>query len=168
MHKTELTYHIIYYYCAVLLPHEVGDLLVGAFLWSFSIFPTQEHLALTSLHHKTQRKVTSKYQHPTTNNQLSSESPILVTYRFGRICKCYMSLSKVPPPTAQMDHHKDLKFGMDSHLMPNRGATEAIFEKLPLSRAMGQGWGTPGGAKMSKKNFSIFFTFSTWLLRLVS
>ena len=79
-----------------------------------------------------------------------------------------MSLSKVDPPTAQTDHHKDLKFGMDTHIRPNRGATEAIFEKLPLSRAMGQGWGTPGGAKMSKNFFSIFFIFSTELLNLVS
>ena len=79
-----------------------------------------------------------------------------------------MSLSKVPPPTAQTDHHKDLKFGMDTHIRPNRGATEAIFEKLPLSRAMGQGWGTPGGAKMSKKFFPIFPIFLIWLLRLVS
>ena len=71
-----------------------------------------------------------------------------------------MSLSKVVPPTAQTDHHKDLKFGMDTHIRPNRGATEAIFEKLPLSRAMGQGWGTPGGAKMSK----IFFRFFRFFL----
>ena len=54
-----------------------------------------------------------------------------------------MSLSKVDPPTAQTDHHKDLKFGMDTHLMPNRGAIEAIFDKLPQSGFMGQGWGTP-------------------------
>ena len=82
-----------------------------------------------------------------------------MVYRFGRICKCCMSLSKVPPPTAQTDHHKDLKFGMDTHVRPNRGAIEAIFEKLPQSGDMGQGWGTPGGAKMSKKFFSIFFIF---------
>ena len=72
------------------------------------------------------------------------------------------------PPTAQTDHHKDLKFGMDSHLGPNRGAIEAIFDKLPQSRDMGQGWGYPWGAKMSKNFFSIFFIFSTWLLNLVS
>ena len=53
--------------------------------------------------------------------------PLYMPYRFGRICKCYMSLSKVDPPTAQTDHHKDLKFGMDTHLVPNRGAIEAIF-----------------------------------------
>ena len=88
--------------------------------------------------------------------------------RFGRICKCYMSLSKVDPPTAQTDHHKDLKFGMGSHLVPNRGAIEAIFDMLPQSRDMGQGWGYPWGAKMAKKFFSIFFIFSTWLLNLVS
>ena len=88
--------------------------------------------------------------------------------RFGRICKCYMSLSKVVPPTAQTDHHKDLKFGMDNHLVPNRGAIEAIFDKLPQSGFMGQGWGTPGGGKNVKKIFSIFFIFSTWLLNLVS
>ena len=70
-----------------------------------------------------------------------------------------MSLSKVPPPTAHMDRHKELKFGMDTHIRPNRGATEAIFEKLPLSRAMGQGWDTPGGAKMSKIFFPIFLFF---------
>ena len=79
-----------------------------------------------------------------------------------------MSLSKVDPPTAQTDHQKDLKFGMDTHLRPNRGAIEAIFDKLTQSRGMGQGWGTPGGAKMSKKFFSIFFIFSTWLLISVS
>ena len=73
-----------------------------------------------------------------------------------------MSLSKVDPPTAQTDHHKDLKFGMDTHIRPNRGATEAIFEKLPLSRAMGQEWGTPGWQNWQKK------LFSTCLLRLVS
>ena len=78
-----------------------------------------------------------------------------------------MSLSKVPPPTAQTDHHKDLKFGMDTHVRPNRGAIEAIFEKLPQSGDMGQGWGTPGGAKMPKNFFLIFFIFSTWLLNLV-
>ena len=79
-----------------------------------------------------------------------------------------MSLSKVVPPTAQTDHHKDLKFGMYSHLRPNRGAIEAIFDKLPQSGFMGQGWGTPGGAKMSKKIFSIFFIFLTYLPRRVS
>ena len=51
------------------------------------------------------------------------------------------------PPTAQTDHHKDLKFGMDAHVGPNRGAIEAIFEKLPQSGDMGQGWGTPGGGQ---------------------
>ena len=79
-----------------------------------------------------------------------------------------MSLSKVDPPTAQTDHHKDLKFGMDTRVMPNRGAIEAIFDKLTQSPGMGQGWGYPWGAKMSKKFFSIFFIFSTELLRSVS
>ena len=79
-----------------------------------------------------------------------------------------MSLSKVDPPTAQTDHHKDLKFGMDTRLRPNRGAIEAIFDKLTQSRDMGQGWGYPWGAKMSKKIFSIFFIFLTYLLRIVS
>ena len=79
-----------------------------------------------------------------------------------------MSLSKVDPPTAQTDHHKDLKFGMDTHLGPNRGAIEAIFDKLPQSRDMGQGWGYPWGAKMSKNFFPIFFIFLTYLLRKVS
>ena len=77
--------------------------------------------------------------------RIPSPNPILekrnFMYRFGRICKCYMSLSKVTPPTAQTGHHKDLKFGMDTHVRPNRGATEAIFDKLPQSRDMGQGWG---------------------------
>ena len=72
------------------------------------------------------------------------------------------------PPTAQTDHHKDLKFGMDTYLRLNCGAIEAIFDKLPQSRFMGQGWGYPWGAKMSKKFFSIFFIFSTELLRSVS
>ena len=89
-------------------------------------------------------------------------------YRFGRICKCYMSLSILHPPTAQTDHHKDLKFGMDNHLVRYREAIEAIFDKLPQSRFMGQGWGYPWGAKMSKNISSIFFIFSTWLLVLVS
>ena len=79
-----------------------------------------------------------------------------------------MSLSNLHPPSAQTDNHKDLKFGMDIHLRPNRGAIEAIFDKLTKSRVMGQGQGTPGGAKMSKNFFSIFFIFSTWLLSLVS
>ena len=79
-----------------------------------------------------------------------------------------MSLTKVAPPTAQTDHHKDLKFGMDTHLVPNRGAIEAIFDKSTQSRDMGQGWGYPWGAKMSKNLFSIFFIFSTELLRSVS
>ena len=79
-----------------------------------------------------------------------------------------MSLSKVDPPTAQTDHHKDLEFGMDTHLGPNRGAIKAIFDKLTQSPGMGQGWGYPWGAKMSKKIFSIFFTFLTDLLRKVS
>ena len=70
-----------------------------------------------------------------------------------------MSPSKVPPPTAQTDHHKDLKFGMDTHVRPNRGAIEAIFEKLPQSGDMGQGWGTPGGGKNVKKIFFDFFHF---------
>ena len=61
---------------------------------------------------------------------------------------------RYPPPTAQTDHHKDLKFGMDTHLVPNRGAVEAIFDKWPQSRFMGQGWGTPGGRG---KNVKIFF-----------
>ena len=93
---------------------------------------------------------------------------MICEYRFGRICKCYMSLTKVAPPTAQTDHHKDLKFGMDTHLVPNCGAIEAIFDKSPQSRDMGQGWGYPWGAKMSKNFFSIFFIFSTELLRSVS
>ena len=79
-----------------------------------------------------------------------------------------MSPSKVDPPTAQTNHHIDLKFGMDTHLRPNRGAIEPIFDKLPQSGFMGQGWGTPGRAKMSKNFFSIFFIFSTWILSLVS
>ena len=70
---------------------------------------------------------------------------------------------QLTPPTAQTNHHRDLKFGMDTHLVPNRGAIEAIFDKWPQSGFMGQGWGTPGGAKMSKKIFSIFFIFLTWL-----
>ena len=68
-----------------------------------------------------------------------------------------MSLSKVDPPTAQTDHHKDLKFGMDTRVMPNRGAIEAIFDKLPQSRDMGQGWGYSWGAKNVKIFFSLYF-----------
>ena len=78
---------------------------------------------------------------------------------FGRICKCYVSLYNLHPPTAQTDHHRDLKFGMDTHLRSNRGAIEAIFDNLTQSRVMGQGWGTPGGAKMSKIFFFDFFHF---------
>ena len=50
-----------------------------------------------------------------------------------------LSLSKEPPPPkkAQTDHHNDLKFGMYSHLRPNRGAIEAIFDKLTQSPGMG-------------------------------
>ena len=46
----------------------------------------------------------------------------LCIYRFERICKCcycYMSLSKLHPPTAQTNPHIYLKFGMDTHVMPN-------------------------------------------------
>ena len=71
-----------------------------------------------------------------------------------------MSLSILHPPTAQTDHHKDLKFGMDTQLVPNRGAIEAIFDKLPQSGFMGQGWGTPGGQKC-QSFFFIFFIFLT-------
>ena len=51
----------------------------------------------------------------------------------------YVTFQGTPPsPTARTDHHKDLKFGMDTHARPNRGATEAIFDKLPQNRDMGQ------------------------------
>ena len=84
-------------------------------------------------------------------NSLIMDSPTdaltrSMIYRFGWICKCYMSLSNLPPPTAQTNHHRDLKFGMEGHLVPNRGAIEAIFDKLPQSRDIGQGY--PWGAKM--------------------
>ena len=51
-----LSHHIINDYCTLLLPHEAGDLPAGAFFWPFSIFPPQEHLALTSLHHRPKEK----------------------------------------------------------------------------------------------------------------
>ena len=70
-----------------------------------------------------------------------------------------MSLTNLPPPTAQTNHHRDLKFGMDTHLVPNRGAIEAIFDKLPQSGFMGQGWGTPGGQKCQKFFFRFFKFF---------
>ena len=57
-----------------------------------------------------------------------------------------MSLSNLHPPTAQTDHHEDLKFGMGGYLVPNRGVIEAIFEMLPQNRDMGQ-WSTPGRQK---------------------
>ena len=74
----DLSHHIIYDYCTLLLPHEAGDLPAGAFsglFLSFLLRNTCSDIASP----QTQRKVTSNYQHPTTNNQLSSESQILVT-----------------------------------------------------------------------------------------
>ena len=54
---TKLNGDYDYDYCTLLLPHEAGDLPVGAFFfWPFSIFPPQEHLALTSLHHRFKEK----------------------------------------------------------------------------------------------------------------
>ena len=38
-----------------------------------------------------------------------------------------------PPPTDQLDHARDLKFGMDDPWDSTLGAIEAIFDMSPLS-----------------------------------
>ena len=65
-----------------------------------------------------------------------------------------------PPPTAKTEHARDPKFGMIGPQGTRLRVTEAIFDKLPLSRDLGVAWGTPGGGQKCSKfffDFSIFF-----------
>ena len=65
-----------------------------------------------------------------------------------------------PPPTAQMQYAKDFKFCMETPQGSRLLTTEAIFDKLPLSRDLRGAWGTPRGAKNSHNfdsHFSNFF-----------
>ena len=66
------TYYIIYDYCTVLLPHEAGDLLVGAFSGLFFHLSFSGTPGSDIASPQTRRKGTSNIQHPTkTNNQHS-------------------------------------------------------------------------------------------------
>ena len=74
----------------------------------------------------------------------------------------YVTIQCTPPLTAQTDHHKDLKFGMDTHLVPNRGVIEVIFEEVAPKWIYGAGLGYPWGGKNGKKIFfDFFFVFCT-------
>ena len=61
-----------------------------------------------------------------------------------------------PPPTDQTEHARGLKFCMASPHDSLLRVIEAIFDKSPLSRDMGVGWGTLGGAKNIQKIFPNF------------
>ena len=52
-----------------------------------------------------------------------------------------------PPPTDQMEHASGLKFCMVSPHDSLLRVIGAIFDKSPLSRDMGVGWGTLGGGQ---------------------
>ena len=60
------------------------------------------------------------------------------------------------PPTAQTEYAKDFKFCMETFQGSRLLTTEAIFDRLPLSRYLGGAWGTPRGAKNSQNIFSHF------------
>ena len=64
-----------------------------------------------------------------------------------------------PPPTDQTEHARGLEFFMGSPHDSLLRFIEAIFDKSPLSRDMGVGWGTLGGAKNNQKFFSDFSIF---------
>ena len=64
-----------------------------------------------------------------------------------------------PPPTDQTEHASGLKFCMVSPHDSLLRVIGAIFDKSPLSRDMGVGWGTLGGAKNNQKIFSDFSIF---------
>ena len=68
-----------------------------------------------------------------------------------------------PPPTAQTEHARDPKFCMIGPQGTRLRVTEAIFDKLPLSRDLGVAWGTPGGGQKSSKFFFRFFDFFRWI-----
>ena len=63
------------------------------------------------------------------------------------------------PPTDQLDHARDLKFGMDDPWDSTLGAIEAIFDMCPLSQDIRGFGGSPRGLKNRKKIFSKFFFF---------
>ena len=52
----DLSHHIIYDYCTLLLPHEAGDLPAGAFFLAFFYLSSSGTPALTSLHHRPKEK----------------------------------------------------------------------------------------------------------------
>ena len=66
-------------------------------------------------------------------------------YRSPHICRCHNALRYPPPPTAQTEHDRDLKFDMEILWVNRFGATEAIFNMLPLTQNLGVGWGSPRG-----------------------
>ena len=60
------------------------------------------------------------------------------------------------PLTDQTERARGLKFCMASPHDSLLRVIEAIFDKSPLSRDMGVGWGTLGGAKNIQKFFPNF------------
>ena len=73
--------------------------------------------------------------------------------------KCAEPFSYPPPPTDQLDHARDLKFGMDDPWDITLGAIEAIFDMCPLSQDIRGVSGTPRGLKNRKIFFSKFWFF---------
>ena len=80
-------------------------------------------------------------------------------YRLPPFIKCAEPFSYPPPPTDQLEHARDLNFGMDDPWDSTLGAIEAIFYTSPLSQDI-EGLGVPpGGLKNHKKFFSKILIF---------
>ena len=86
-------------------------------------------------------------------------------YKLLRNSKWAAPFINPPPPTAQTDHHRNFKFGMDGHLGHSFGLIEAIFDKCPLSWDMGVGVRVPLGVKNYENFFWIFLFFSLPMVR---
>ena len=70
------------------------------------------------------------------------------------------------PRSEQTTGPISMKFGMHSPSGSTNGIIEAIFEISSTSRVMGPSVCQPGGSKMTKKFFSIFFDFFNLEVRL--
>ena len=70
---------------------------------------------------------------------------------------------RTTPPTDQTEHARGLKFCMASPHDSLLRVIEAIFDKSPLSRDMGVGWGALGGQKKSPI-FQFFLLYSGKLM----
>ena len=69
------------------------------------------------------------------------------------------------PPTAQTEHSREVKFGMEGPQAKLSGMTKAIFDMSPLRWDIGVGCLTPGGGK---NRIIFFFKFWFFLIELTT